>query len=54
MKTQEELIALANEYKGLNDRLKELSEEELQQVTGGDLIIGKFIPHCEEIINDNP
>ena len=37
MKTQEELIALANEIKELNRKLKELSEEELQMVIGGDI-----------------
>ena len=36
MKTQEELNALKEEYERLNNKLKELSEEELQEVTGGE------------------
>ena len=35
MKTKEELNALREEVKALNAKLKELSEEELAQVTGG-------------------
>ena len=34
-KTQEELIQLKIEYETLNNKLKELTEEELEQVTGG-------------------
>ena len=36
MKTKEELQELKEQYESLNDKLKELSEGELQQVTGGD------------------
>ena len=35
MKTQEELKELKNEYETLNNKLKELSEDELKLVTGG-------------------
>lgn len=35
MKTKEELNALREEIKALNVKLRELSEEELAQVTGG-------------------
>ena len=35
MKTQEELNALKEEYESLNNKLQELNEEELKQVTGG-------------------
>ena len=35
MKTNEELNALKNEVETLNKKLAELSEEELEQVTGG-------------------
>lgn len=35
-KTQEELIQLKVEYESLNNKLKELSEDELQEVIGGE------------------
>lgn len=35
MKTKEELDALKEEVKSLNEKLAELSEEELGEVTGG-------------------
>ena len=34
MKTQEELRELKEEYEALNNKLKELTEEELKLVTG--------------------
>ena len=34
-KTKEELDELKIEYKSLNEKLKELSDDELKQVTGG-------------------
>lgn len=37
MKTKEELSALKNEVETLNKKLAELSEEELEQVTGGSI-----------------
>ena len=43
-KTQEELNQLKNEYETLNKKLKELTEDELLQVTGG------TIPAMEEVI----
>ena len=36
-KTQEELNELKKEYETLNSKLKELSEDELKQVTGGSI-----------------
>lgn len=38
MKTPEELNALKNEVDTLNKKLAELSEEELEQVTGGNAV----------------
>ena len=39
MKTKEELNALKNEVKALNKKLAELSDEELQQVAGGLILV---------------
>ena len=36
MKTKEELNALKEEVKAVNEKLAELTEEELAQVSGGD------------------
>ncbi len=36
MKTKEELNALKNEVEALNQKLAELSDEELKEVAGGD------------------
>ena len=45
-KTQEELNVLKNEFESLSKKLAELSEDELEQVTGGvDFIISKDDPH---------
>lgn len=35
MKTQEELTQLKHEYETLNNKLKDLTEDELKEVTGG-------------------
>ena len=35
MKTKEELNALKEEVEAVNEKLRELTEEELEQVTGG-------------------
>ena len=35
MKTREELNAIREEYENLNRKLRELTEEELEQVAGG-------------------
>ena len=43
MKTQEELTQLKTEYETLNNKLKELSDDELKEVTGGKNFIS-FIP----------
>lgn len=34
-KTKEELLALKEEYESLNKKLKELTEDELQEICGG-------------------
>ena len=36
-KTQEEITQLKSEYKSLTNKLKELTEDELKLVTGGDV-----------------
>ena len=41
MKTKEELNALKNEVETLNKKLHELTDEELAEVTGGDVDIRK-------------
>ena len=38
MKTKQELNALKEDVKALNKKLAELTEEELEQVTGGDWV----------------
>ncbi len=45
-KTKEELNALKEEVETVNEKLQELTEEELEQVTGGntDFIIGPSDP----------
>ena len=53
MKTQEELNALKEEVETLNRKLHELTEEELAQVSGGDVIVlpgGDVI----ELLSDKP
>ena len=45
MKTKEELNALKEEVENLNEKLRELSVEELEQVTGG--IDGKVTQHLD-------
>ena len=52
MKTKEELNALKEEVETLNKKLRELTEEELSQVTGGAneylmLIDGKVTQHVD-------
>ena len=46
MKTKEELNAQKEEVETVNEKLRELSEEELEQVTGG-LIDGKVTQHLD-------
>ena len=41
MKTQEELNALKKEAETLNEKQKELTEEELSQVSGGIIVFDK-------------
>ena len=42
-KTQEELNVLKNEFESLSKKLAELTEEELEQVTGGQSV--HFVGH---------
>ena len=42
MKTKEELNALKTEVETLNNKLAELTEEELEQVTGGEWIVQEY------------
>ena len=55
-KTQEELNALKDEVETLNEKLKELTEEELNQVTGGGVesYLDRPQPNFEEWIQSNP
>ena len=55
-KTQEELNALKEEVETLNKKLKELTEEELNQVTGGGVesYLDRPQPNFEEWIQSNP
>ena len=50
MKTKEELNVLKEEYKALNDKLKELSEEELTQVVGGDVTSANIVGYVQTIM----
>ena len=50
-KTQEELNALKQEYESLNNKLQELNEDELKQVTGGLLPI-IFASAVRNILNN--
>ncbi len=43
MKTQEELKALKKEYEELNNKLLELSEEELVSIAGGHSVVPNII-----------
>ena len=49
MKNKEELNALKEEIITLNEKLKELTEEEMEQVSGGmDLV---YCPKCKKTVN---
>ena len=50
MKTKEELNVLKEEYKALNDKLKELSEEELTQVVGGDVTSANIVGYVQAMM----
>ncbi len=49
MKTKEELEQIKEEYSELNNKLAELSEDELTQVTGGS---GDLVPHGDLAMTD--
>ena len=40
MKTQEELTQIKTEYETLNNKLKELTDDELKEITGGTNFMG--------------
>ena len=50
MKTKEELNALKEEVEALNNKLAELSDEELQQVAGGTASPGLVTPLIDVIL----
>ena len=52
-KTKEELDQLKQECETLTNKLKELTEEELQQVVGGDSIYSSLTEVTEEGGNTN-
>ena len=55
LKTQEELNQLKTEYETVNNKLKELSEDELEYVTGGLSVGGAIVMHpCNVKCNLNP
>ena len=49
MKTKEELTQLKTEYETLNNKLKELSDEELEMVTGGENLNLDPVPDINDI-----
>ena len=50
MKTPEELNALKEEVEALNKKLRELTPEELEQVSGG-VPLPDFVPFSEPLVN---
>ena len=50
MKTKEELNALKEEVKALNKKLRELTDEELAQVTGGEYLPTRLCPNCYKVM----
>ena len=44
MKTKKELNALKEEAKSVNEEMRELTDEELAQVSGGHEISGNLVP----------
>lgn len=51
-KTQEELKQLKTEYETLSTKLKELTEDDFQQITGGKTIDIPFFEFVEPKFND--
>lgn len=47
MKSKQELMELRDEYETMEAKLRELSEEEYQQVIGGMVIITSNYTYCE-------
>ena len=54
MKTKEELNALKKEAEALNEKLRELSEEELTQVAGGFAPEGEGEKQLGDIVSSFP
>ena len=53
MKSKEELNALKEEIESVNEKLQELTEEELEQVTGGGTPIGlPIVAHDFNFLKD--
>ena len=48
MKNKEELNALKEEIITLNEKLKELTEEEMEQVSGGTDLV--YCPKCKKMV----
>ena len=57
MKTKEELNELREEFENLNEKLRELTEEELDQIVGGDVssanIVGCPSPEVDRGVLSN-
>ena len=49
MKTAEEPNALKEQIIALNEKLKELTEEEMEQVSGGTDLV--YCPKCKKTVN---
>ena len=56
MKTKEELTALKNEVELLNQKLSTLTEEELEQVSGGEDVSPVFTTYdtCVHVLSERP
>lgn len=54
MKTKEELDALKEEVKSLNAKLAELTEEELEEVAGGDVTSANIVGYRAAVGGQQP
>ncbi len=52
MQTKQELDALKEELYALKDKLAELTEEELEQVSGGAVFTGKSVKDIKGIVEE--
>ena len=53
MKSKEELNDLKKEVEALNKKLADLNEEELKQITGGDVLFDLDTQHKYELPDDH-